>query len=165
MEKKTLTRKIMDKLYEANVDYDCSGTQTEHKKDLTIYYTYQEEEELLKGIVKEIGKELLQWLYDNGYLASRNIAGTMSWERILEEFSLDVGLIKTCKCRACKGTAIQLEGGKFHCVDCGHMFEERICPNCGKKLDGPVKAPKDEPQFTPYLMCSCGYQTEASSYK
>jgi len=166
---KELIQKVMTQFYEANADWKCEGIQTEHTKGLSLVdYTITDERSLVKGIVEDVGEELLQYLYDSGYLAHYLLTTTWysipaSWGTIIGKFCVDTGLTRTTSCYKCstitvKHQATEVSEGKFHCDNCGHIFEANICPNCGGKLD--LVEPKGEP-FTAYYVCPCGFHTEA----
>ena len=115
---------------------------------------------MLRSVLKGVGARFMAWLYNNNYMRPQNMTGTIKWDQIMEEFFRDEGLIRNTKCRVCKGIAYEIDPGKFHCSECGNLFDEDICPKCGKKMDGPMNPEEGETKFTPFWICSCGYSTE-----
>ena len=164
-EEKTLKDRVMDTIDDSEDDWQCQGTQTEYRSELEgLEFINRDDYKLVKQLIDDIGEELLQWLLDSGFLSER-IPDNWSWGKILQEFEVSVGVIKICKCRKCKGTAIEV-GDKFHCSNCGYIFDETLCPECGGKLDGPARELNEEgkDRFTPFYTCPCGFTAEASRY-
>jgi len=120
----------------------------------------EEELRMIRVVLGKVGSVLMEWLYDNHYMRPQNISGVISWDRIMEDFFRDEGLIRNTKCRVCKGIAYEIDTGKFYCSICGHLFDENICPKCHRKMDR-FSPKEDEMKFTPFFVCLCGYSTEA----
>jgi len=162
-EEKTLKDRVMGTIDDSEDDWQCQGIQTEHHSELEGLEFIRDDHKLVKQLIDDIGEDLLQWLLDLGFLSER-IPDCWSWGKILQEFEVSVGVIKTCKCRKCKGTAIEVED-KFHCSSCGHIFDETVCPDCGGKLDyGRELDEEGRDRFAPFWTCPCGYNTEAATY-
>ena len=156
---KELIQKVMTQFYEANAAWKCEGIQTEHTQDLSLVdYTITDERSLVKGIVEDVGEEFLQYLYDSGYL-THYIHSTVNWKSIISSFCIATGLTRTTKCYKCKAQATEIAENKFHCDNCGHIFDANLCPECGKEMD--LMEPKEGETFTPYYICPGHFHTEA----
>ena len=83
----------------------------------------EEEMRTVRVVLGKVGAVFMEWLYDNNYMRPRNIAGVINWDRIMEEFFREEGLIRNTKCDVCGEIAYEIDPGKYHCSNCGHVFD------------------------------------------